>query len=51
MRTRTHTHTHTWNVAQTQKIENNKIMAAATTYLDQKIILISEVRQMKTNII
>ena len=33
------------------KIENNKIMAAATTYLDQKIILISEVRQMKTNII
>ena len=44
-----HTHTHTMEYYTV--IEKNEIVSFATTWMDSEIIILSEVRQRKTNII
>ena len=48
--THTHTHTHT-HTEYYSAIKKNEIMPFAATWMDLEFIILSEVRQRKTNII
>ena len=49
--THTHTHTRTHKMGHNSAIKNNEIMPFTATWMDLEIIILSEVRQRKTNII
>ena len=51
MYTHTHTHTHTHTVEYYLAIKKNDIMPFAATWMDLEIIILSEVRQGKTNVV
>ena len=52
--THTHTHTHTyiqWNVYIYSAVKKNEIMSFAVTWMDLEIIILSELRQRRINVI
>ena len=49
--THTHTHTHIYIVEYYSAIKKNEIMSFAATRIDLEIIILSEVRQTKINVI
>ena len=49
--THTHTHTHTNTLEYYSAIKKNEILPYATTWMDLEDIMLSEIRQRKTNII
>ena len=49
--TRTHTHTHVYIMEYYSTIKKNETMPLAATWKELEIIILSEVRQRKTNII
>ena len=48
----THTHTHIqWNVYIYSAVKKNEIMSFAVTWMDLEIIILSELRQRRINVI
>ena len=45
----THTHTHTHTLDYYSAIKNNQILLFTATWMDLETIILSEVRQRKTN--
>ena len=46
-----HTHTHTHTMEYYSSVKKNEIILFAATWMDLEIIILSEVRQRKTNVI
>ena len=49
--THTHTHTHTHTQEYYSALKKNEILSTAATWMDLEMIILSEVRLRKTNII